>query len=304
MKELPKVLGSFPRQLALLTLASAISISMCVAQDQVNTGTSGTNAQSTPAEQTQQQPSPNAQQSLTPGKEGFWGRVNPFARKKWVKKQLDPINDRLSELDEVNAKNAQDIKDVDARAQAGIQKAQSAADAANQVAMSANAQAQNANNTAQMASNHVGQLKGTVNGIDQYHQITDLEVTFRGQSPVLSTDSKTKLDELASSLTGREGYILEMDAYAPGAGSTGIQGSQRLAESVERYLLTEHQIPIYRMHFVALGNQETPAAGSTDQKPARVRTGSVHLMLMENSLAARAGASPQSASAAAGAEQP
>jgi hypothetical protein len=65
-------------------------------------------------------------------KEGFWGRVNPFARKKWVKKQTDPINDRLTELDGLNAKNAKDIKDVDSRAQAGIHQAQSTADAANQ----------------------------------------------------------------------------------------------------------------------------------------------------------------------------
>jgi hypothetical protein len=38
-------------------------------------------------------------------REGFWGRVNPWARKKWVKKRTDPINDRLTELDAVNAKN-------------------------------------------------------------------------------------------------------------------------------------------------------------------------------------------------------
>ena len=305
MKDFSKAMASFPRQLALLTLASAIAIPVCAAQDQVNTGTSsGVSSQSSTPPEAQQQPSPQLQQQpLSTPKEGFWGRVNPFARKKWVKKQLDPINDRLSELDEVNAKNAQDIKDVDARAQAGIQKAQSAADAANQVAMAANAQAQNASNTAQTASTHVDQLKGTVNGIDQYHQITDLEVKFRGQTPVLSDDSKTKLDELASSLTGRDGYILEMDAYSPRAGSVGIQSSEHLAESVERYLLTEHQIPIYRMHFVALGNEEAPAAGSDDQKPERVKASSVHVMLMENSLAARAAASPQSASAAAGAEQ-
>jgi hypothetical protein len=305
MTSFPKAMASFPRQLALLTLASAIAIPVCVAQDQVNTGTSsGVSSQSAPSPDAQQQPSPTAQQPLSTPKEGFWGRVNPFARKKWVKKQLDPINDRLSELDEVNAKNAQDIKDVDARAQAGIQKAQSAADAANQVAMSADAQAKNASNTSEMASNHVEKLNGTVNGLDQYHQITDLEVTFRGQSPELSADSKTKLDQLASSLTGREGYIIEMDAYSPHAGSTGIQSSQRLAESVERYLVTEHQIPVYRMHFVALGNEAAPAAGSDDQKPERVKTSSVHLRLMENSLAARAEASPQSASASAGVEQP
>jgi len=309
MRVMKKVTNLFPRQLAVLTLASAIAIPVCVAQDQqsqVNTGiSSGASSQSTPSSQAQpqQQPSPEAQQSLTPAKEGFWGRINPFARKKWVKRQIDPINDRLTELDEVNAKNAQDIKDVDARAQAGIRRAQSSADAANQMAMSANSQAENASNTAQQASSHVNQLNDTVHGLDQYHQITDLDIGFRGENPVLSSDAKTKLDELASSLTGRDGYIVEMDAHSPLAGSAGIQRSEEFAESIERYLVAEHQIPIYRMHFVALGNQASEA-GNDNQKPERVRTSSVHLVLMENSLAARAAASPQSATAAAGVEQP
>jgi hypothetical protein len=107
-------------------------------------------------------------------KEGFWGRVYPFASKKWVKRQTDPINDRLTELDDVNARNARDIKDVDARAQAGILKAQTSADAANQTANAANQQAMNANNTAQQASNHVDHVNQTVNGLDQYQQIQRL----------------------------------------------------------------------------------------------------------------------------------
>ncbi len=112
---------------------------------------------------------------------------------------------------------------------------------------------------------------------------------------------------MASSLTGREGYIVEMEAFSPGAGSAGIQNSERLAEAVKRYLVTEHQIPVYRMHSVALGNEVEMAStdtGSQDQKPERVHYSSVHLRLMENSLAARAEATPQSAPAAAGAEQP
>jgi outer membrane protein OmpA-like peptidoglycan-associated protein len=230
--------------------------------------------------------------------------VNPFARKKWVKRQTDPINDRLTELDEVNARNARDIKDVDARAQAGIMKAQSSADAANQHANAANARAMNASNTAQQASTHVDQVNNTVNGLDQYHQITEAEIKFRGGSPVLTADSKATLDQMAASLTGRNGYILEMEAHAPVSGSAGIQESERLAEAVKRYLVTEHQIPVYRMHSVALGNVEVASAGDEEQKPERVRTSSVHLRLMENSLAARAGATPQSATAAAGAEQP
>jgi outer membrane protein OmpA-like peptidoglycan-associated protein len=316
MRRYTNLTAWFPRQLALITLASAIAVPAWVyAQDsQPATNDAQPTASQAPtsqdtsssAAQQQQQPSATAEKPLTPQKEGFWGRVNPFARKKWVKRQTDPINDRLSELDEVNAKNARDIKDVDERAQAGIQKAQSAADAANQLAMNANSQAQNANNTAQQASGHVDSLNTTVNGLDQYHQITDLDIKFRPGSTVLTSDAKQKLDELASSLTGREGYIVEMEAHSPGAGSTGIQSSERLAEAVKRYLVTEHQIPVYRMHAVALGNQMAMNSGdqNQNQKPERVKTNSVHVRLMENSLAARAGSSPQSAPAAAGAEQP
>jgi outer membrane protein OmpA-like peptidoglycan-associated protein len=239
-------------------------------------------------------------QPITPAKEGFWGRVNPFARKKWVKKQTDPINDRLTELDGVNAKNAKDIQDVDSRAQAGIHQAQSTADQANQTATAAGTQAQQANTTAQGASGHVDQLNATVNGLDQYHQVTEAEVKFRHGSAVLSADAKKQLDDLATSVQGQQGYILEVEAHAPGAGSVGIQSSERLADAVKRYLVTEHDIPVYRMHAVALGNAH--ATGDEDTKP--VHMSSVHIRLMENSLAAQGGAPPQGAASLSGAERP
>ena len=265
----------FPGQLAVVLLASAIAVPAAVAQ-------SSTTPQDTPPTATAQQPSPSASSANT-DKEGFWGHVNPFARKVWVHKRLDPIKDRLSELDEVNAKNAKDIQDVDARAQAGIHQAQSTADAANQTASAASASAQSA----------------------KYHQIKDVDVAFRGGSPVLTADAKQQLDDMAASLAGHQGYIIELEAHAPGAGSVGIQSSDRLAASVMRYLVTEHQIPVYRMHSVAMGNvQVASTVGDEDAKPARVRKGSVHIRLMENSLAAQGSAPPHDAASSTGAERP
>ena len=119
----------------------------------------------------------------------FWGRINPFARKKWVKKQIDPINDRLTELDEVNAKNARDIRTWTPGAGRHPEGAVLGR-TANQAATAANHQAQNASNTAQKASTHVDQINTTVNGLDQYHQVTDFEIKFRGGSPALTTNPK------------------------------------------------------------------------------------------------------------------
>jgi len=283
----------FSRQLAVLVLASAVSIPLLAQQSQ-----SGTASQSTPATAVQQ-PSQSSSTMNTP-KEGFWGRVNPWARKKWVKKQTDPINDRLGELDEVNAKNSKDISDVDSRAQAGIRQAQSTADGANQMATAANTQAQNANGLAQGASGHVDQLNTTVNGLDQYRQVTEAEVKFPGGSPILSADARKQLDDLAASVAGQQGYILEVEARSPLAGSAGIQSSERFAEAVKRYLVTTHEIPVYRMHAVALGN----AHNQTDEDNKPVRTSSVHIRLMENSLAAQGAAPPNGVAPSTGAERP
>jgi len=295
MKSKMAILTPSPSQLAVLLLASAIGIP-ALAQD--------TTSQSAPPPAAEQATS-TATPPITPAKEGFWGRVNPWARKKWVKKQTDPINDRLTELDGVNAKNAKDIQDVDARAQAGIRQAQSAADAANQTATAAGTQAQQANSTAQGAATHVTELNGTVNGLDQYHQVTEAEITFRHGDPALSAEAKKQLDDLATSVNGQHGYILELEAHSPLSGSAGIQSSQRLAEAIDRYMVTEHDIPVYRMHFVALGNaQSADANQDPDAKPERVRVSSVHIRLMENSLAAQGAAPPQGAASSTGAERP
>ncbi len=292
----------FPSQPVVLLLASALSVPAVA----LNAQTAG-QPQSTPPSATQQ-PSPeapSASNSTTTSKEGFWGRVYPFARKKWVHRQVDPLKDRLNELDEVNAKNARDIKDVDERAQAGISKAQAAADAANQAALAASQQAQQASTTAVGASGHVDQLNGTVNGLDQYKAVNTVEIPFHGGLPTLSTDAKSQLDTLAAGLAGHQGYILEISAHAPGAGSAGIQSSERLAESVKRYLLTEHQIPVYRMHAVALGNAVEQANATDDNgKPVHIRTSSVSIRLMENSLAAQGSTPPQGVASSNGAERP
>jgi hypothetical protein len=301
MKNKTVVANPFPSQIVVLLLASALGIP-AVAQDQ-SSGTPQSTPPTAQSQTTSATPSTTTP-TTTPGKEGFWGRVYPFARKKWVKKQTDPINDRLTELDSVNAKNAKDIQDVDSRAQAGIRQAQSAADAANQTATAAGTQAQQASATAQGAAGHVDQINGTVSGLDQYKQVTEAEVKFRGGQPILSEEAKKELDDFANSVNGQHGYILEVEAHSPLAGSAGIQSSERLAESVKRYLVTEHQIPVYRMHAVALGNAQPADASDPGAKPERIRFSTVHVRLMENSLAAQGAAPPQGAVPSTGAERP
>ncbi len=287
----------FPGQLGIFALASALTVSAGAQQPATDSSSQTTSTTTSTSSAT-------AQSLSTPPKEGFWGRVNPFARKKWVGRQLEPIKGQLNELDEVNAKNAKDIADVDSRAQAGIAKAQNQADQANQIASAAGDQAKQAGAIAGQANGKVDQISGTVNGLDQYSEKNTVSISFRSGSAVLSADAKKQLDDLAAGLTDHKGYLLEVEAHAPGKGSVGIQSSNRLAEAVKRYLVTQHEIPVYRMHSVALGNAPATATGTDTSDAKPVRTSYVELRLMENSLAATDGSTPRLNPSQTGAERP
>ena len=88
-------------------------------------------------------------------REGFWGRMNPFARKKYIARQTQPIRDRINELDELTASNTKAIKDTDARAQQGIQLASAKASEADQHAIEAGNKAQAAQQTAPVSYTHL-----------------------------------------------------------------------------------------------------------------------------------------------------
>ena len=243
-----------------------------------------TPAQSIPAASSSQSATANPDGTYATGKpletqskEGFWGHMNPLARKKWVHRQVDPLKDRVNELDELQAKNANDIRDVDSRATAGVSKAMAAANAADAHAVDASGRADQANSLAVTANGHVTSLNGTVSNLDQYQTVTEASVKFAPGHTVLGSRAKADLDDLAAKLASEKGYIVEVQGYS----RAGIPQSQAMADSVVRYLVTAHQVPIYRIYKTGLGRQ-TPETASANEKPL---TNGVRITLLHNSLA-------------------
>ncbi len=215
-------------------------------------------------------------QPLAPkSKEGFWGHMNPLARKKWVHRQIDPVKDRVNELDQLQAKNANDIRDVDGRATTGIRRANDAASLADQHAGTAQARADEANGLAGNASSRTDALHGTVSNLDQYQTVSATSVPFLAGHTTLSRTAKADLDQVATRLNGEKGYILEVQGYS----RAGMAPSQAMADAVVRYLVTEHQVPVYRIYKSGLGR----ATASNDGQKS-IANG-VRVTLLHNSLA-------------------
>jgi outer membrane protein OmpA-like peptidoglycan-associated protein len=216
--------------------------------------------------------------------EGFWGKVNPFARKKYVQRQTGPIRDRINELDELTADNSKAIKDVDARAQQGIQIASAKADEANQHALDAGNRAQAAQQTATQASTRLTSVEQVVGNIDQYKPSAQTEIRFRPGQSALSANAKTALDEMATPLKDQHGYIVEVQGFSSGKGQAAIATSQKMADSVVRYLVLNHEIPVYRIFVVGMGNAPSPNSTDDSAKAKRTSGGRVEISLMKNDL--------------------
>ena len=210
-------------------------------------------------------------------KEGFFGHLNPLARKKWVHRQIDPVADRANELDQLQAKNANDIRDVDGRATAGISKAMSAASEADGHATDAASRADKANALATTADGKTTSLNGTVSNLDQYQQVSSTALPFLKGRTALTKKDKGSLDDVATSLAAEKGYIVEVQGYS----RAGVASSQAMADAVVRYLVTAHQVPIYRIYRTGLGKQKQVASNDTD-KPI---TNGVRVTILHNSLA-------------------
>ena len=287
-------------------LLAGILVLPAVAQQNSSTDQSQPAAQSQPAQNQSADQASSTQSGSTvgatgkeplqpPPHEGFWGHLNPFARKKYVQRQTQPIRDRVNELDELTAENSKQIKDVDSRAQQGIQMASAKANESDQHAIDAGNRANAAQQTAQQANTRVQNVENVVTNIDQYQASNQTEIRFKSGQTVLSKKAKDALDDMATPLKNQHGYIVEVQGFSAGHGQAAITDSQKMAESVVRYLVLNHEIPVYRIYLVGMGNAPVQAADTSDAKSKRMTGGRVEVSLLKNNLEQLASTTPAAA---------
>jgi outer membrane protein OmpA-like peptidoglycan-associated protein len=255
-------------------------------QSSQTSSTQSTGAQSAPSGESATGKAPLQYES----RQGFWGKVNPFARKKYVQRQTQPIRDRVNELDELTQANSKMIKDVDSRAQQGIQMASTKANEADQHAVDAGNKATQAQTTATQANTRLTTVETVVSNIDQYKSTNQTEIRFRPGQTVLSKQAKEALDQMAEPVKSQRGYIIEVQGFSSGRGQTAIATSRKMADAVVRYLVENHEIPVYRIYVLGMGNAPAPTAAENGEKPKRMSGGRVEISLLKNDLEQLAGA--------------
>jgi outer membrane protein OmpA-like peptidoglycan-associated protein len=173
--------------------------------------------------------------------------------------------DHANSLEDKSAENNRNIKDVDQRAQAGIQQAQGAANTAQQNAQNAQKSAGDAETASNNAVHRADSLDQVVKGLDNYRSVGDVSVTFGFDKANLTKDDKEQLDQFAGQFSSQKSYILEVTGGTDSTGSAEYNYalSNRRADAVVQYLASKYGVPAHRFYLIGIGKDKEVAPNNT-----------------------------------------
>ncbi len=189
------------------------------------------------------------------------------ATKKFVRNTVAPMETHLGTLDQKTTQNANDIRQVDSKAEKGISEASNKADQANQAASKADQDAQDANQLAQKGLDQAQQVKQDLANIDKFQPLTTQTVLFKFNRAELTDDDKKTLDEVANKIQSLAHYMITVQGFTDTTGPKqyNLELSQRRADAVVRYLTLERKIPLVRISKLGYG-EEAPTTPNNTRK--------------------------------------
>jgi outer membrane protein OmpA-like peptidoglycan-associated protein len=207
------------------------------------------------------------------------------ATKNYVHNQTAPLIDHTNQLGEKTAANNRNLRDADDRAMSGIKQAQGAADTANRSAQDASKSASDAQMAADNVVHRADSLESVVKGLDNYHPVANVAVTFGFDKSILTAEDRKQLDDFAGQLASAKSFILEVTG---GTDSTGpaqynYDLSQRRADAVVQYLASKYAVPAHRFYLIGIGKDKEVAPNTT--AAGRKQNRRVEIRLLENTVA-------------------
>jgi len=223
------------------------------------------------------------------------------ATKKYVKQQVDPVSGKL---DQVATKTDQQGQTLDQTKQSldktrsTLEEDETKLSATNERAVSADNRAGEALNRADAAGQKADQanqgvndvrsaLANTIANLDAYKQVAETTVNFKFNSDKLGADAKTALDQMVTDQNHYKRFFVAVEGFTDKTGGAEYNAglSRRRADAVVEYLVAQHDIPIYRIHMVGLGQQKPVEDASNRAANAKNRRVEVTLFSADESLA-------------------
>jgi outer membrane protein OmpA-like peptidoglycan-associated protein len=212
------------------------------------------------------------------------------ATKNFVRKSVDPVNQKadqtstqLSQTNESLQKTQTTLsadettlsatKETATSADARAGDALNKAGVADQKAVEAGSRADQAGQKADQANAGVGQLKNQMASMDDFKKVSETTVNFKFNSDKLDADAKQQLDQMASTGNAYKRFFIAIEGFTDKTGDAAYNMtlSKRRADAVMTYLVGQHDIPVYRIQMIGLGEDKPVDEGKGRDARAKNR---------------------------------
>lgn len=223
------------------------------------------------------------------------------ATKKYVRNTTAPIQAKVDQVGDQTNKNTagldenrKEIKAVDERAESGISAAKERAMTADNHAGEAMKKAESAATTANEAKTKADQdaveissLRGIVANLDEYKPVAETTVQFAFGKDKLTPEAEGALDKLAADRGQMKRFVIAVEGFTDKTGSAEYNNalSRRRADAVVNYLVTKHDIPLFRVYVVGLGSQKPAEEGNTRAARSKNRRVEVKIYSADQTIA-------------------
>ena len=180
------------------------------------------------------------------------------ATKNYVKQSITPVDQKIDQVDKSSqSRDSSQVADINKTNQV-VDEDEKKLSATNEIAMGADNTSKGAMAKSNQNSKDINDLRNVIANIDDYKPGTQVVVHFAIAKDTLTKDEKAKLDEVATQISGQARYFITVMGYTDQTGTAAYNDrlSRARADQVISYLVGSHDIPVYRIHTVGLGEQK------------------------------------------------
>jgi outer membrane protein OmpA-like peptidoglycan-associated protein len=184
--------------------------------------------------------------------------ITGCATKNYVKQSIQPVDQKIDQVDKSSqARDSSQVSDINKTNQT-VDEDEKKLSATDEVARTADTEAKGAMAKSNENSKNINDLRNVIANIDDYKPGTQVVVHFGVAKDTLSKDDKAKLDDMAMQLGSQPRYFITVEGFTDQTGSKSFndQLSRARANQVISYLVGSHDVPVYRIHMVGLGDQK------------------------------------------------
>jgi outer membrane protein OmpA-like peptidoglycan-associated protein len=180
------------------------------------------------------------------------------ATKNYVKQSIEPIDKKVDQVDKSSqSRDSSQVADIN-KTNSAVDEDEKKLSATSEIARTADSTSKGALAKTNQNAKDISDLRSVIANLDDYRAANQAVVHFAIAKDTLTKEEKAKLDEVATQLGSQSRYFITVEGYTDQTGDAAFNDrlSRARADQVISYLVGSHNVPVYRIHTVGLGDQK------------------------------------------------